>query len=74
MKFQAARGKERSDDEGSDDVISKAPEHKQKSDARPVESCRRSLARGKLWDSFANLLRIMKLPDSDVSSQCEWKL
>ena len=35
-KFQAERGNETSDDNGSDDMTSKA-ERKQKSDASPVE-------------------------------------
>jgi len=41
-KFQAESGRETSDDKGSDAVTSKA-EHKRKSDASPVEFCRRSL-------------------------------
>ena len=44
-KFQAERGNETSDDKGSDDLKSKA-ERKRKSDASPVEFCRRSLAGG----------------------------
>ena len=44
-KFQAERGNETSDDKGSDDTTSKA-ERKRKSDASPVEFCRRSLAGG----------------------------
>jgi len=44
-KFQAERGKETSDDKGSEDMTSKA-ERKQKSDASPVEFCRTSLAGG----------------------------
>jgi len=59
-KFQAERGNETSDDKGSDDMTSKA-ERKQKSDASPVEFCRRSLAGGIVWDSLADLLKIMKL-------------
>jgi len=59
-KFQAARGKETSDDKGSDDLTSKA-ERKQKSDAHPAEFCRRSLAGGNVWDSLADLLEVMKL-------------
>ena len=42
-KSQAERGKETSDDKGSDDMTSQA-EHKRESDASPVEFCRRSLA------------------------------
>ena len=57
-KFQ--RGNETSDDNGSDDVTSKA-EHKRTSDASPVQFCRRSLAGGNVWDSLADLLKIMKL-------------
>jgi len=60
VKFQAERDKETSDDKGSDDITSKA-ERKRKSDASPVESCRRSLTGGNVWDSLADLLRIMKL-------------
>ena len=37
-KFQAESGKETTDDKGSDDMKSKA-EHKQKSDASPMEFC-----------------------------------
>ena len=37
------------------------PERKQKSDASPVQFCRRSLAGGNVWDSLADLLKIMKL-------------
>ena len=47
-EFQAERGNETSDDKGSDDMISKA-ERKRKSDASPVEFCRRSLAGGNVW-------------------------
>ena len=36
-------------------------ERKWKSDASPVEFCRRSLAGGNVWDSLADLLKIMKL-------------
>ena len=59
-KFQAERGNEKSDDKGSDDMTSKA-ERKRKSDASPVEFCRRSFAGGNVWDSLADLLNIMKL-------------
>ena len=41
-------------------MTSKA-ERKRKSDASPVEFCRRSLAGGNVWDSLADLLKIMKL-------------
>jgi len=41
-------------------MTSKA-EHKQKSDANPVKLCCRSLAGGNVWDSLADLLKIMKL-------------
>jgi len=41
-------------------MTSKA-ERKQKSDASPVEFCCRSLAGGNVWDSLADLIRIMKL-------------
>jgi len=41
-------------------MTSKA-ERKRKSDVSPVEFCRRSLAGGNIWDSLADLLRIMKL-------------
>jgi len=44
-KFQAKRGNETSDDKGSDDMTSKA-ERKRKSDASPVDFCRRGLAGG----------------------------
>ena len=50
-KFQAERGNETSDDTGSDNMTSKA-ERKRKSDASPVEFCRRSLAGGYVWDSL----------------------
>jgi len=59
-KFQAERGNETSDDKGSDDLTSNA-KRKWKSDASPVEFCRRSLAGGNVWDSLADLLKIMKL-------------
>jgi len=59
-KFQAERGKDTSDDKGSDDLTSKA-ERKRKTDASPVEFCRRSLAGGNVWDSLAVLLKIMNL-------------
>jgi len=59
-KFQDERGNETSDDKGSDDMTSKA-ERKRKSDASPVEFCRRSLAGGNVRDSLADLLKIMKL-------------
>ena len=58
-KFQAERGNETSDDKGSDDKTSKV-EHKGKSDASPMEFCRRSLAGSNLWDSLTDLLKIMK--------------
>jgi len=41
-------------------MTSKA-ERKRKSDASPVKFCRRSLAGGNVWDSLADLLKIMKL-------------
>ena len=41
-------------------MTSKA-ERKRKSDASPVEFCRRSLAGGNVWDPLADLLKIMKL-------------
>jgi len=41
-------------------VTSKA-ERKRKSDASPVEFCHRSFAGGNVWDSLADLLKIMKL-------------
>jgi len=56
-KFQAERGNETSDDKGSDDMTSKA-KRKQKSDASLVQL---SLAGGNVWDSLADLLKIMKL-------------
>jgi len=59
-KFQAERSNETSDDKGSDDMTSKA-ERKRKSDASPEDFCRRSLAGGNVWDSLADLLKIMKL-------------
>jgi len=59
-KFQAERGNETSDDKGSDDMTSKV-ERKRRSDASPVEFCHRSLAGGNVWDSLADLLKIMKL-------------
>jgi len=34
-------------------------ERKRKSDASPVGVCRRSLAEGNVWDSLAELLKIM---------------
>jgi len=43
-----------------DDMTSKA-EHKRKSDTSPVEICRRSLARGYIWDSLADLLKNVHL-------------
>ena len=59
-KFQAERGNGTSDDKGSDDMTSKA-KCKRKSDASPVQFCRRSLAEGNVWDSLADLLKTMKL-------------
>ena len=59
-KFQAERGNETSDNKGSDDMTSKA-ERKWKSDASQVEFCCRSLAGGNVWDSLADMLKIMKL-------------
>jgi len=59
-KFQAERGNETLDDKGSDDMTSQA-ERKRKSDTSPVEFCRRRLAGGNVWDSLADLLKIMKL-------------
>jgi len=58
-KFQAERGNETSDDKGSYDMTK--AEQKRKSDASPVMLCRRSLAGGNVWDSVADLLKIMKL-------------
>ena len=40
-------------------MTSKA-QRKRKSDASPVEFCRRSLAEGNVWDSLADLLKIIK--------------
>ena len=60
MKFKAESSKETSDDRGSDDMTSKA-ERKRKSDASPVEFWHRSLAGGNVWDSLADLLKIIKL-------------
>ena len=59
-KFQAARGNETSDNKGSDDMTSKA-ERKRQLNASLVEFCRRCLAGGNVWDSLADLLKIMKL-------------
>ena len=59
-KFQAERGNKTSDDKGSEDMTSNA-ERKRKLDASPMEFCRRSLAGGNIWDSLADLLKIMKL-------------
>ena len=59
-KFQAESDKKTSDDKASDDMTSKA-ERKRKSDASQLEFCRRSLAGGNVWDSHADLLKIMKL-------------
>ena len=59
-KFQAERGKESSDDKGFDDMTSKA-ERKRKSDASPMEFCRRRLVGGNVWESLSDLLKIMKL-------------
>ena len=64
-KFEAGRGNETSDDMGPDDMTSKA-ERKQKSDASPVEICRSCLVGGNVWDSFADLLKIMKLRGVDA--------
>jgi len=59
-KFQAESGKETSDDKGPEDMTSKA-ECKRKSDVSPLEFCHRTLARGDVWDSLADLLKIRKL-------------
>jgi len=59
-KFRAEKGNETSDDKRSDDMTSKA-ERKRKSDASPVEFCHRILAGGNIWDSLADLLKIIKL-------------
>ena len=66
-KFLADRGKEMSDDKGSDDMTSKA-ERKRKSAASPVEFCNRSLDGGNVWDSLADLLKIMKLQLVDADN------
>jgi len=58
--FQAERGKKTSDNKSSYDMASKA-NRKRKSDASPVEFCSRSLAGGNVWDSLADLLKIIKL-------------
>jgi len=58
--FQAERGKETSDNKSSYDMASKA-DRKRKSDESPVEFCSRSLAGGNVWDSLADLLKIIKL-------------
>jgi len=62
-KFQAERGKQTSNDSGSDDMVSNAKRKwkSRKSNASPVEFCRRGLAGGNVWDSLADLLKIMKL-------------
>jgi len=59
-KFQAERGNETSADKGSDAMTSKA-KRKRKSDASLVEFCCRSLGAGNVWDSLADLIKIMKL-------------
>jgi len=59
-KFHAERNKDASDDKGSIDMISKA-ERKRKLDANPVEFCRRILVGDNVWDSLADLLKILKL-------------
>jgi len=69
-KFQSERGKKTSDDNGSDDMISKA-ERKWKSDASPMEFCRRGLAVGNLWDSLADLLKITKLREVGADDEKE---
>jgi len=58
--FKAESGREISHDKGSEDMTSKV-ERKRKSDASPMEFCRRSLAGGNIWDALADLLKIMKL-------------
>ena len=69
-KFQAERGKKTSDDKGSDDMTSHA-ERKRKSDASPVEFCCRSMDGDKVWDSLADLLKIMKLRGVGVDDEKE---
>jgi len=55
-------------------MISKA-ERKRNSDASPVEFCRRSLAGGKVWDSLADLLKIMKIRGVGVDDVKDvWKI
>ena len=70
-KSQAERGKETSDDKGSDDMTSTA-ERKRKSHASPVEFCHRdrSLTGGNVWDSLTDLLKIIQLRGVDAD---EWK-
>ena len=46
-------------------MASKA-EHKRKSDTSPMGFCRRSLTGGNIWDSLADLLKIMKLRGVDA--------
>ena len=72
-KFQVERGKETSDDKGSDDIISKA-KRKRKSDTSPVEFCFRSLAGGNVWDSLADWLKIMKLRGIGADDVSEGKI
>jgi len=73
-QFQAERGKETLDDKGSDDMTSKA-ESKRKSVASPVGFCLKSLAGGNVWDSFANLLKIVKLRGVGADDVKEvWKI
>jgi len=68
-KFQAERGKETSEDKGYDHMTSEA-ERKRKSDKSPVEFCHRSLAAagGNVWDSIADLLKIMNLWGADADN------
>jgi len=58
-KFQAETGNKTLDDKESNCMTSKA-ERKRKSDASPLEFSRRSLVGGNVWDSLADLLKIMK--------------
>ena len=69
-KFQASRGKETSDDNGSDNMTSK-DEHNLKSDANLAQFCRKSLVGSYMWNYLADLLKIMKLREVGADDEKE---
>ena len=62
-----------SDDKGSDNMTLEA-ERKRKSDASRVKFCCRSLSGGNVWNSLADLIKIIKLREVGADDEKNWEI